>query len=450
MREVGTGLAGLALAVLLASGCQREGTAPSGQPSTGRSMTLSVSLAEEEKDAMRELLRRFQQGTGTTVTLTSITAADLPEKLKVEVRAGRPTIDLFAQDNLGLRVLVEEGLVEDLSDVKVPDGVLESMRPERFGGKQYFLPFRPNVQVTYANRARFRQSGVAPPTTVEELRAVARRLKAVGGGSARVTLSLAQGAPAAVTIAEWIVSFGGNPLLLNDEGAVRAFEFLQELWKEGLLAKESLLAQYDTQVDYLQGETAWLASNWPFTSGIFADQGLLERFQVYAGWRGPSRAAHVIGGDVLGVPKGVTGPRKDAALALARFLMSREAQQFLVERNAWPSIRADTYGSVSEEQRETFEAVNRALRDGWYRPNVPYWSDVSEAMNEAVRRILGGGERPRTVLDALQAKVAEAARRKGVDYPPRTQRTPFSRGSDFTLVHGKAYTPLRGSRPPRL
>ena len=41
------------------------------------------------------------------MTIVAVTATDLPEKLKVEVGAGRPTIDLFAQDNLALRPLVD-------------------------------------------------------------------------------------------------------------------------------------------------------------------------------------------------------------------------------------------------------------------------------------------------------------------------------------------------------
>ena len=43
-------------------------------------------------------------------------------------------------------------------------------------------------------------------------------------------------------------------------------------------------------------------------------------------------------------------------------------------------------------QRATFEAVRRALEDGWHRPGVSHWAVVSDAMNEAVRRILQGGE----------------------------------------------------------
>jgi hypothetical protein len=98
--------------------------------------------------------------------------------------------------------------------------------------------------------------------------------------------------------------------------------------------------------------------------------------------------------------------------------MSREAQQRLVERNAWPAIRGDAYGAVPPALRETFEAIRRALADGFFRPAVPYWPEASDAMNEAVRRILERGEPARSVLDALHAGIAGAARRKGAPYPP--------------------------------
>jgi trehalose transport system substrate-binding protein len=401
----------LLLAAVLAGAC---GPADEAERAA---LTFSASLAEDEKPTIRDVLERFHGESGVTVALVSVTAMDLPEKLKVEVGAGRPTIDLFAQDNLALRPLVDGGLVQPLDDVAVPDAVLPAMAPPRFGGTRYFLPFRPNVQVTYANRARFREAGVAPPRTVAALRTVAQAFKG-RRAAPKIALPLAEGAPTAITVSELVLSFGGDPLLLNDPGSIAAFEFLAGLWRDGLLARESLVAKYDTQVDHLVSETAWLAPNWPFTSGVLARQDLLDRFEVYEGWRGPARAAHVVGGDVLGIPRGVTGPRRERAVRLAGYLMSREAQERLVAGNAWPAIRADAYGQVPAAQRETFEAVRRALDDGWHRPGVPYWPDVSDAMNEAVRRILQGGEPVRPVLDRLHAAIGEAARRKGAPYPP--------------------------------
>jgi trehalose transport system substrate-binding protein len=337
------------------------------------------------------------------------------------VNSGNHTVHLFAQDNLALATLVEENLVEDLSDVQLPDGLIEAVLPQQFDGKQYFLPNRVNVRVSYANNARFQEAAVQPPTTVDQFVSVAQALKEAAGGQPKVTLSLASEpdtGPLGVTISEWIVSHGGDPAILNDEGSVEAFTVLQQLWQDDLVAQESLQAKFDTEIDYLQGETAWFATNWPFTSANLAEQGLLQEFTVYEGWAGPARAAHVIGGDVLGIPRGVSGKEKEAALELAQFLMSKEVQEIFVEGNAWPPIRADALGVVTEEQKTTYDAVQAALEDGFFRPNVVYWSDIEAAMNEAIQRIMIQGEDVQTVLDELNQQIASAAEDKGAEYPP--------------------------------
>ena len=190
------------------------------------------------------------------------------------------------------------------------------------------------------------------------------------------------------------------------------------MWKEGDFAKESLQAKYDTEVDYLQGETSWLATNWPFTTGELSKTGILSKFDVYAGWKGPVRAAHVVGGDVLGIPKGVSGKQKDAAIALAQFLESKDAQTILVAKNSWPSVRGDALADVPADQKQTFDAITAALADGWYRPNVVYWSDVESAMDDVIHNAIVGGQDVKTVLDAAHAKIAAAAQSKGAAYPP--------------------------------
>ncbi len=228
-------------------------------------------------------------------------------------------------------------------------------------------------------------------------------------GEPKVTISFAEGSSTGVVASEWILSFGGNPLILNDEGSVAAFEFLQDAWNDGLIARQSLQAQFDTEVDYLRGETAWYAQNWPFTSGIFQQEGLLDLFDVHHGWAGPAGEFHVVGGDVLAIPTGVEGQQREAAIALAEFLMSQEAQSTLAAENAWPSIRGDATQDVPEELQETFDAVQAALENGWYRPAVPYFADAEAAMNEAVRRILQEGEPVQQTLDEARVRPVESA-----------------------------------------
>ena len=423
MRRWMRALAIVASLGLLAAACggDDEGGGATGAPEgefDGVSITFSTSLAETEVPAIQQLLDTFQESTGATVKLTQVTSTDLPQKLQVEVDSGNHTIHLFAQDNLALRALVDDGLVEDLSDVAIPDGVNPALIPEQFDGVQYFLPYRPNVKVVYVNKSRFEEAGATPPETVDEFISTADALKK-DAGQPKVVLQLeGSSGAAAVTISEWIVSYGGDPLILNDDGSVQAFTTLQQLWQDDLLAPESLQSKYDTDVDYLSGETAWMAQNWPFTSATFADQGILGEFTVYAGWSGPVQPAHVIGGEVLGIPKGVSGKERDAAVALAQYLMSQEAQEVLVAENAWPSVREDALGQVPQEQAETFNAIQEALKNGWYRPNVAYWSDVDEAINTAVQQVIVDGAPVQSTLDDLHDQIEQAAKAVGAEYPP--------------------------------
>ena len=420
---------------LLGSGCGLDGSAGGGGTDlAGRTTTITFSIAvsEDEKPAVQELLSRFENRSRTDTGLdlltrfrnpprtrvnlvTSLSSSDLVDRLRLKDASGEGP-HLFAQDNLALKPLYDEGLVEDLGHVEVPGAVLPSMIPPRFDDRQLFLPFRPNVRLAYFSKEALGRTGVEPPATVEQLRAVAQRLRAEGGAPP-MTLSLAEGDPAAVTISEWIVSFGGDPLLLNDEGSKRAFDFLQALWKEGLIARESLFAKFDTEIDNLQSGRAAIAQNWSFTSAVLAKDGRLDDFRVDPGWRGPARAAHVIGGDVLGLPRGITGEQRAVALDLARFLMSREAQELLVQRNAWPSIRTDAYARVPDGAGETFSAIQKALADGWFRPSVSYWPDVTRAMTQAVDRILLRQEAASSVLDDLHGQIATAAQARGAAYP---------------------------------
>lgn len=425
----------LALTAALATGACGPGVQSSsgGTPVGGTTITFSIFVSEEEKPAIQELLNRFEDTTKTDANLPALarfrnqpeTRVELVTSLDAEALVGQltqqppggPEVHLFAQDNLALKPLVDANLVDDLSEVEIPEAVLPAMVPPEFARLRLFLPFRPNVRLTYLHKGTAQEAAVRPPATVEELLDAAAKLQAATGRPA-VTLSLAEGDPAAVTVSEWIVSHGGDPLVLNDAGSVAAFEVLQRMWKNGLLARESLFGRFDTEVEHLSSGTAALAQNWSFTSAVLATEDRLDEFHVYAGWRGPRRAAHVIGGDVLGIPRGVSGRQRAAAVALAQFLMSQEAQEVLVQQNAWPSIRSDAYDGVPPAQRDTFAAIDEALESGWFRPSVSYWDDVTHQMNEAVNRILVRQQPVQAVLDDLHAEIAKAAKRTGDPYPP--------------------------------
>jgi trehalose transport system substrate-binding protein len=266
--------------------------------------------------------------------------------------------------------------------------------------RRYFVPFRPNVQITYYHAEKFAQYGLQPPRTWPQLLDVARTFHAKEG-IGRVLFKGAGGAPTTTQLYEWIVAGGGDPFNFADPDTIKTFQFLAEL--RPYLSPESRRAKWDTSNDALAQDVAYLAQNWPFGVPLLVRDYGKAAIRTYQGWAGPAREAHVIGGDVLGIPVGAS--HRQLAVALMHHLQSREAQSHLVSRLGWPSLRGDVQAQVEAWMKPHVEAVNNALQHGVFRTNVSYWADYERIANEAVDRILWRQEDPGRVLPPLAARL---------------------------------------------
>lgn len=391
---------GLASAILLAC------TIPSGPlAAEEQSLTVSMRLQESEWQVMRaEVFPRFEKECDCTVLPRDVPPEQLGQLLEAMVRAGQMKIDVLAQDNLRLLELVAAGVVQDLSayEDRIPATVPRTLTEAgRFRGKLYFFPYRPNVQIAYYNAPRFERHGLAPPRTWTELLHVARTFKEKEG-IGRVLFKAWGGAPTATQLYEWIVSAGGDPLVLTDSGTVETFRFLQRLWP--YLSPDSRRAKWDTSNQFLAQESAYLAQNWPFGVRLLVQEyGKKDTIKTYSGWAGPVREAHVIGGEVLGIPVG--SPHPTLALDFIQFMQSKAVQEIFTSRLGWPAVRTDAYGRVEVWMRPHFQAVAQALEHGILRKNVSYWPEYEKLINEAFVRIVVRGEVVEGTLHALQARL---------------------------------------------
>lgn len=391
----------LVVMTMILTACAKETEAPP-PPEEAEEITFITQVSEAEEAAIEEIAALFEEETGIKVNVQFMQATDMQALLQSQIEADNITVDVMAQDNLRMEPFVRLGLIEDLSalesdiDPAVFKGLIEG---GKFDGKLYFVPYRTNVQLTYYRTDIFDELGLAPPSTWDEWRAACEAFLARDGEPR----CLFKGAfdPTAVNPTqtwEWIVSAGGDPLVLNDAGTVAAYEFLQGLEQDGLLHPDSAIAKWDTSNESFARGDAYLMQNWPFGIGVIRDLGLTD-FDVYHGAAGPVREAHVVGGEVLAIVKGT--PRKDAAWGFVKFLESVAAQEILAAKNGWPNVRGDALGQISEDRMVEFETVNDALEYGILRPNIPYMEDLLGIMIEAYDRIVNDGEDAQTVLDEL-------------------------------------------------
>lgn len=375
-----------------------------GAASANPTLTLTMRLAEAEWRVMRQdILPPFEANCQCRVRAIDVPPEALLQRLRAMQRAGRMQIDLIAQDNMRLQELVQAALVSPLDAATLPmdDAIYPALQQAGvIAGTRYFMPFRPNVQITYYNAAKFRQYGLQPPRTWPELLAVARTFYEQEGVG-RVLFKGAGGASTTTQLYEWIVAAGGDPFDLAHPATVQTFRFLADL--RPYLSPDSRRAKWDTSNDALARESVYLAQNWPFGVPLLVREYGKRDIHTYSGWAGPAREAHVIGGDVLGIP--VAAPQRQLALQLIRHLQSRDVQTVLTNKLGWPSLRSDVKASVDAWMRPHLNAIQDALRHGVLRTPVPYWAAYERIMNEAVQRILWRGESPQRVLPPLATRL---------------------------------------------
>jgi trehalose transport system substrate-binding protein len=371
----------------------------------GRTLRMSVALAEDEAIVFEEVIvNGFREATGGEIQLIRIEAADVIRTLEAQVGAGEVEIDILAQDNNSLAPLVSGELVEEIPEAAeiLPPETIEALLPVlQFDDVYYFLPARPNVQITYYNSARFEQYGLEPPRTWDELMAAAQAIQEQAG----VGLVSIQGVPpgpVGVTITQFIWQAGGDPLQIDTEEAAAAYQFMQDL--KPYLTPQYPTATFDTTNTYLLNESVILAQNWPFGINVIVGQGGKSEILTYDGWEGPAGNALVLGGDVFGIVRGT--PNRDMALDFARFFTSRPVQETLTSRLGWPAMRTDAFGAVEEWQQPYFESVLNALEHTMARPNVTYWLQVEQILANAFTDIVTNEQEVQATLERYQGEIA--------------------------------------------
>jgi trehalose transport system substrate-binding protein len=368
-------------------------------------LTIAMQLAAWERQNMQtDVLPLLETACRCRIRQLDVSPEDLLSRLLTMQRTGTMQIDLFMQDNMRLRELVDAGLVAPLAPDKVqtPAAVISELTAEgHLDGHQYFVPFRQNVQIVYYHAEQLERYQLRPPRTWPELLEVARVLYEQEGVG-RVLFKGGGGAPTATQLYEWIVSAGGDPFDFTHPGTKATFEFLATL--RPYLAPESRTAQWETTNEALAQQTVYLAQNWAFGSRYLQQTSSTRAIRSYSGWRGPAGEAHVIGGDFVGIPLG--SPHREQALALIRHLQSREVQEMLVRRLGWPSVRTDVDVRADAGLPPHDASVQEALRHGIFRKHLRLWSVYEGIVSQAVSRILWHHEAPQEVLSSLADELA--------------------------------------------
>lgn len=350
-------------------------------------ITVAMAMNESEWEVMNQkIFKNFEAKTGIKVNGLQIEYADMEGKIQSLHEAGKAEIDVVCPDNMLLAGMVKKELIKDMSEFEslIPEEISKNLYEGfKFDEKLYYFPSRANAKINFYNETKFDQYGLTPPTNWEELEHVIKTF-AEKEGVGRYAIQGNMGAPTTVSVFEFILSAGGDPLVLNDEGSVEAFTFLQKIWP--YISAETKRANPNLINQILANETVYYADNWPVAATVIVKEGGKTEIKAHTGFEGPKGVGKVLGGSVMAVTS-VTQKDVEARMFI-EYMMSLEAQEIFCSEIGWAPIREDAIAKMEDWQKPYFEAVMESLAVAQPRPVVAYWSDVDKAINEAFKEIV--------------------------------------------------------------
>ena len=378
MRSRATAL--LALALLCA--CQRGET----------TLTLAMALLPSELTLYRAVVSDFERASGLHVVIVAQQYADIRRALAAEASADSGTLDLVELDVYSLAAAAQYVTPLDATALS-PE--LDSLDPQaleagRINGLR-FVPHRVAWQALIYNHTVLEKA----PASWEELLAVARsHPKQIGLKGA-----LYEGLTCDVLPFVWAA--GGSGEVLDDAGALAAFEFFAELAKyldpQSETFKESTIAEA-----MARGEIV-LHFNWPFVMTLYASQGLAPQTIRSAPLpAGPKGRATVLGGGYLAIPR--SAPHRADAVRLARYLISQPAQERFARELGWFSARRDVAVNGSGDLLAGFVALRGQVR---LRPERVDYQRLSRLWQQAFRSVVFEHADPAATLHAAQRQLIE-------------------------------------------
>ncbi|AUX38529.1 MULTISPECIES: ABC transporter substrate-binding protein [Sorangium] len=246
------------------------------------------------------------------------------------------------------------------------------------------LPFNRSTPIAYYNRNVFRELGLSPPSTWDELRATAARLVVRDGASTR-----RWGFECPVDWWFWAALVGqaggdvvgpdGTPTLGGDAG-VRALRFWQTLVHEDRTMKPPPGRDYNAwqvvNTDFLSGRVAMIWTSTAFLRYLEdnASQAGAGRFEVGAApLPRDVRASVPTGGTMFVMPRGAAPSAQEAAFAFLRWMMQPEqANSFAtrtgyipVSRRGLKDLTRDGYYAAHPNDRVALDQLAHAAPWPW-------------------------------------------------------------------------------------
>ncbi|MEM3851616.1 MAG: ABC transporter substrate-binding protein [Methanomassiliicoccales archaeon] len=361
-------------------------------------VTFYESLAPTESSYFQQyLIPQFEhEYPNITVSFVNLPSGQPPQEIETLVQSNDVGASLVGLDNLAVgEVIYGTGgpYIMNLAPVintMLPSGLIPSAvsminYENNVFHATYFIPFRSNIPLVWYSKAAFQKAGItSPPATYSQLLTDAKLIYNATGTEPIMFQGAGltgghTGASTGTELYQWMVQFGGNPFVFNDSGDIAAWEYLYNL--SSYFNPQYTSGYWGSYTGLATGSYSILDYQWPY---IYTDLTNTSSYDmtnstlgVYPGPAGPANNDHLLGGDVLVIPKGAT--HLSAIETLAKFLMGSQAQRETLLNLSWVAVNSAAYKNLPPSYSVVGNALQQSISEGVFLRNPTPWITVWNA-----------------------------------------------------------------------
>jgi multiple sugar transport system substrate-binding protein len=398
-------------------------------------LTFAIGGAPNELDVWQKLAEEFGRKTGIKVDLLrQPTDTDQRRQgLVIPLEARRSDPDVFLMDVAWLGQFAASGWLEPLDrhvregeiDVnsffeKVTDGA------DRFNGQLMALPVYIDGGLLYYRKDLLKQYGYSrPPRTWTELEDMAVHIqqeqRTANPGFYGFVWQGAQYEGLICNFVEFAASNNGgirikdDSLILDSRENREALEFMVGVIHKSKVSPPNTFTEMkEEQVrSFFQRGMALFERNWPYAWSLHQSEDSEIRGKIGAAplpHFESGTSVSTLGGWHIGIS--IYSDKKEDAAELLRYILSYETQKKLALELGWNPGRKDIYGDEEVlRNMPHFAHLREVFANAVARPNLPYYTQLSEVLQKHINASLAGKLLPEKALSEAEKEAQKIIER---------------------------------------
>ncbi|MDR3564223.1 MAG: sugar ABC transporter substrate-binding protein [Negativicutes bacterium] len=391
------------------------------KPYDGVELTLA-SMTDQYVVAWHYLLPKFAAQTGIIITVDELGYDDLYQKLTADFVGHTAQYDLMTTDIVWSGQFAANKNTLDLTDLIAQDKAnlnLDDIPPVmwtegEYLGHQNSFPIGGYANVLNYRKDLFAAKGLTPPTTQEELLADAQKLNDPAHGVYGIAL-LGAGSAGAQDYMAFVQQHGGSVLdangkpLVNTPDNVKTLQFFGSLFKYAPPGNANFWWD-DRETAFREGKVAMM-EGWSISRNDYEDPTMSQIVGKVDIVKAPTAAGmapvYGFGGWGLAINADSDKKKQEAAWEFIKWFASPEVQKDWVLHRG-PPLRISTMQDPAIVKALPWMPIlldSFMKGDGNYRPRIPQYSIIEDALGTYVNSFLVGKDTAQSALDKAQAQI---------------------------------------------